>query len=157
MYIKINNNNNNIYIYIYYIYIYIYIYIYMLLNIKFKFIIELFSKYITIVFMVKMSYTIIKNIVKYSKHTHVGFPCFMGTFHGCNGFYTIKNIFYRPTPTLHLNLPIQELSAFLDFQKSSFCMIYKLVSSWGLNNVPTRTMISDIAIFVGTFCLTYIN
>jgi len=31
-------------------------------------------------------------------------------------------------------------------------MIYKLFSSWGPENVPTRTRIWDIAIFVGTFC-----
>jgi len=30
-------------------------------------------------------------------------------------------------------------------------MIYKLFSSWGPKYVPTRTRISDIAIFVGTY------
>ncbi len=39
-------------------------------------------------------------------------------------------IFYNPTPkrTRHSNI-----SAFLHFQ--SFCMIYKLVSSWDLKNI----------------------
>ncbi len=36
--------------------------------------------------------------------------------------------------------------------KTSLSLIYKLVSSWGPKNVPTRTRISDIAILVGTFC-----
>ncbi len=41
-----------------------------------------------------------------------------------------------PKPT-----PFRKLSAFLDFQKTSFCMIYKLVCSWGPNIIPTRTRI----------------
>ncbi len=43
-------------------------------------------------------------------------------------------------------------SAILHFQKTSLSLIYKLVSSWGPKNVPTRTRILDIAIVVGTFC-----
>ncbi len=43
-------------------------------------------------------------------------------------------------------------SAILHFQKTSLSLIYKLVSSWGPKNVPTRTRILDIAILVGTFC-----
>ncbi len=43
-------------------------------------------------------------------------------------------------------------SAILHFQKTSISLIYKLVSSWGPKNVPTRTRILDIAILVGTFC-----
>ncbi len=62
-------------------------------------------------------------------HTHtVLFPCFMGTFHRHNGFYTVQTV------------------------KTSLSLIYKLVSSWGPKNVPTRTRILDIAILVGTFC-----
>ncbi len=41
-----------------------------------------------------------------------------------------------PKPT-----PYRKLSAFLDFQKTSFCMIYKLVCSWGPKIFPTRTRI----------------
>ncbi len=40
-----------------------------------------------------------------------------------------------PTPKLS---PHRKHSAFLDFQKNLCCMIYKLVSSWGPKNVPTR-------------------
>ncbi len=61
-------------------------------------------------------------------HTHVVVPCFMGTFHRHNGFYTVQTV------------------------KTSLSLIYKLVSSWGPKNVPTRTRILDIAILVGTFC-----
>ncbi len=61
-------------------------------------------------------------------HAHVVFPCFMGTFHRHNGFYTVQTV------------------------KTSLSLIYKLVSSWGPKNVPTRTRILDIAILVGTFC-----
>ncbi len=43
-------------------------------------------------------------------------------------------------------------SAILHFQNTSLSLIYKLVSSWGPKNVPTRTRILDIAIVVGTFC-----
>ncbi len=43
-------------------------------------------------------------------------------------------------------------SAILHFQKTSLSLIYKLVSSWGPKNIPTRTRILDIAILVGTFC-----
>ncbi len=43
-------------------------------------------------------------------------------------------------------------SAILHFQKTSLSLIYKLVSSWGPKNVPTRTRILDITILVGTFC-----
>ncbi len=52
----------------------------------------------------------------------------MGTFHRHNGFYTVQTV------------------------KTSLSLIYKLVSSWGPKNVPTRTRILDIAILVGTFC-----
>jgi len=36
-------------------------------------------------------------------------------------------------------------------------MIYKLFSSWGPKYVPTRTRISDIAIFVGTYSMIYLH
>ncbi len=52
-----------------------------------------------------------------------------------------------PKPTHH-----RRHSAILHFQKTSLSLIYKLVSSWGPKNVPTRTRILDIAIVVGTFC-----
>jgi len=39
------------------------------------------------------------------------------------------------------------------FQKNIIVYnLYKLFSSCGPKNVPTRTRISDIAIYVGTFC-----
>ncbi len=41
-----------------------------------------------------------------------------------------------PKPT-----PYRKLSAFLDFQKTSFCMIYKLVSSWGPKNCSHKDKI----------------
>ncbi len=65
---------------------------------------------------------------------NVVFPCFMGTFHRRNGFHTVQTVFSftphhtNPTPK---PTPHRKLSAFLDFQKTSFCMIYKLVTSWG--------------------------
>ncbi len=52
-----------------------------------------------------------------------------------------------PKPNHH-----RRYSAILHFQKTSLSLIYKLVSSWGPKNVPTRTRILDIAILVGTFC-----
>jgi len=45
-----------------------------------------------------------------------------------------------------------KLFAFLHFQNSSLCTIYKLFSSWGPTYVPTRITISDIDTFVGNFC-----
>ncbi len=48
-----------------------------------------------------------------------------------------------PKPTHH-----RRHSAILHFQKTSLSLIYKLVSSWGPKNIPTRTRISDIAILV---------
>ncbi len=55
-------------------------------------------------------------------------------------------IFYKPTPkpTHHL-----KLSAFLHFQ--SFCMIYKLVSSRDLKNIPIMLECTGITILVGTY------
>ncbi len=35
-------------------------------------------------------------------HTHVGFPCFMGTFHRRNGFYTVQTVYSIP---LHCPYP----------------------------------------------------
>jgi len=29
-------------------------------------------------------------------HTHIGFPCFMGTYHRRNGFYTLQTVYYIP-------------------------------------------------------------
>ncbi len=68
-------------------------------------------------------------------HTHIGFPCLLGTLHRRNGFHTVQTVFSialqaytNPTPK---PTPYRKLSAFLYFQNTSFCMIYKLVSSWG--------------------------
>ncbi len=48
------------------------------------------------------------NITHTYAHTHIGFQCFMGTFHRRNGFYTVQTTFYRPILTLQLNLPLKE-------------------------------------------------
>ncbi len=86
-------------------------------------------------------------------HTHVGFPCFMGTFHRRNGFILYKLYILSPyTAPIPKPNHHRRHSAILHFQKTSPSLIYKLVSSWGPKNVPTRTRILDIAIVVGTFC-----
>ncbi len=46
-----------------------------------------------------------------------------------------------PKPT-----PYRKLSTISDFQNTSFCMIYKLFSSWGPKNVPTRSKCTGITI-----------
>ncbi|KAI7800830.1 serine/threonine-protein kinase SIK3-like protein [Triplophysa rosa] len=51
--------------------------------------------------------------------------------------YKLYLIFPPPNPNNHT-----QLSALLHFHKSSFCMIYKLVSSWGPKHVPTRTRVA---------------
>ncbi len=79
-------------------------------------------------------------------HTHVGFPCFMGTF--LMVFILYKLYFLSPTPK---PTPHRKLCAFLVFQNTLFCMIYKPFSLRGPKNVLTRTRILDIAMFVGTF------
>jgi len=74
-------------------------------------------------------------------HTHtLGFHVLRGCF-----LYCTNCIFCPPTLTLPLNLPITE-----HFQNTSL-LIYKLFSSWGPKNVPTRTIISDIATLWGHF------
>jgi len=74
-------------------------------------------------------------------HTHMlGFHVLRGCF-----LYCTNCIFCPPTLTLPLNLPITE-----HFQNTSL-LIYKLFSSWGPKNVPTRTIISDIATLWGHF------
>ncbi len=56
------------------------------------------------------------------KHTHVGFQCFMGIFHRCNG-YAVQIVF-----SISLS---PKFSKFFDFEKRSLRRIYKLVSLWG--------------------------
>ncbi len=88
-----------------------------------------------------------------------GITTFVGIFGAHNvgntkyfEYIQIRNtIFYRPTPTLHLNLPLTGIILHLRFSKTSFYMIYKLVSSWGPKNVSTRSKLTGITILVGTF------
>lgn len=57
----------------------------------------------------------------YESHTRM-FPCFMGTFHTHNDFYTVLYKLYRsPNPIHH-----RTLSAFLNVQKTTFNMIKKI-------------------------------
>ncbi len=67
-----------------------------------------------------------------SKHTHTFVLWIVGTFHRRNGFYIVQTAFILPytNPTSKPTLT-----------KNSF-------SHW----TQKKTMISDIAIFVGTFC-----
>ena len=89
-------------------------------------------------------------------HTHTHMLCFhvlWGLSIGVMVFILYKLYILSPytapvpKPTHH-----RRHSAFLHFQTTSLSVIYKLISSWGPKNVPTRTRISDIAILVGTFC-----
>ncbi len=74
-------------------------------------------------------------------HTHkerVWSAILVGTLHRRNGFYTVQTVF---SIALHLNLPLTGNCAFLLSQKNSFCMIYKLVSSWGPKKCPQNVKI----------------
>ncbi len=51
-----------------------------------------------------------------------------------------------PKPTLR-----RKHNAYLDFQKTSFCMIYKIFPHGDLKNVPTRSKFTGTTIRVGTF------
>lgn len=51
-----------------------------------------------------------------------------------------------PNPAAHTRL-----QAFLDSQNPPFRVISKLVSSWGPNNVPTRSEFTSITVLVETF------
>ncbi len=59
-------------------------------------------------------------------------------------FLLYKLYFLSPNPK---TTPHSKLQVVLDLQKTSFCMIYKLVSK----NVPTRSKFTCITILVGTF------
>ncbi len=72
-------------------------------------------------------------------HTHVVFPCFMGSFHKRNVFSTVQTVssYSNPTPkaTPHTQLT--------HIQNTSFCVIYKLVFSGDQKKFPTRTKLTD--------------
>ncbi len=90
--------------------------------------------------------------IKCILHAHtlvLGFHVLWGHSIGVIVLYCVYSF---TLPTLHLNLPLT--GNFLHFLITFFfffCLIYKLVSSWGPKNVPTRTRISEIAIFVVAF------
>ncbi len=87
-------------------------------------------------------------------HTHMlGFHVLWGLSIDVMVFILYKLYILSPY-TAPIPKPIHHRrhSAILHFQKTSLSLIYKLVSSWGPKNVPTRTRILDIAIVVGTFC-----
>ncbi len=50
-----------------------------------------------------------------------------------NDFYTVQSVFLFPTLKY---TPLPKCSAFLDFLNRSFCMIYKLLSSWEPKTSP---------------------
>ncbi len=69
---------------------------------------------------------------KWVHHTHVVFPCFMGTFPMRNDFYTMQTVFISQQPYTS-----QETFFFRFSKTTSFCMIYTFVSSWGPQKCPS--------------------
>ncbi len=55
-------------------------------------------------------------------------------------FILYKAYFYRPTPTLHLNLPLTEFFCILTFTKNSFCIIYKPFEIWNMRKCPPKSL-----------------
>ncbi len=62
---------------------------------------------------------------------------------------TLKITIYIPLYSITLPLNLRDTQNFLHFQL--FCMIYKLISSWGPKNIPIRLKFTGITIRVGTF------
>ncbi len=71
----------------------------------------------------------------HTPHTHHTHSCwflwFTGTFHRCNGFYTVQAVCYCPTPTLHLNLALTGDCAFLFFLKKTHSVWFISVLNYG--------------------------
>ncbi len=86
-------------------------------------------------------------------HTH-SHTCWVSMFYGDVMVFILYKLYILSPYTAPIPKPNHHRrhSAILHFQKTSLSLIYKLVSSWGPKNVPTRTRILDIAIVVGTFC-----
>ncbi len=82
------------------------------------------------------------SIIFTQTHTHTGFHFLWGLSIGVMVFILYKPHFLSPyTNPTPKPTPYRKLSAISDCQYTPFCVIYKLVSSWGPKKCPHKVKI----------------